>query len=177
MIIFFNKLRTSLRGFILKGLKCNKLRDESERKRFLRGDFKRRVAQWEDATWRSYPLLFLHSHSATSPSLSLLFLSSSRAISSLLLLHAITCKSNKEEKKYWQPPPPSLFLSATQPHHHPHSSSFFFFFLSIVALPLARLTATARAPRRGEESPPSSRRGRWPRKDTGIKVRAHRRAD
>ena len=44
-----------MRGFIWKGLKCNKARDESERKRFMRGCLRRRVAQWEAATWKSYP--------------------------------------------------------------------------------------------------------------------------
>ena len=104
-----------------------------------------------------------------------LLFSSSRAKKKLIFLFltiARPARKKEQRKKNFnrRRSPPAAPLS----HHHLVLSSFFLVFLSFVALPLAQLTATARAPRRGEESPPPSRRGRWPRKDTGNQVRTCR---
>ena len=165
MIIFFYKLRTSLRGFIWKGLKCNKARDESERKRFMRGCLRRRVAQWEAATWRSYPSFPL----SLSATLSLLFLSSSRAIYVLFSFFTrVTCKKKQRKKKFKQqklarPSSPILFTSTRPQPLLPFSSSSAIF--------SSRVSITARATweeKRGRREPAGRRsKGRSPGRGRG----------
>ena len=165
MIIFFYKLRTSLRGFIWKGLKCNKARDESERKRFMRGCLRRRVAQWEAATWKSYPSFPL----SLSATLSLLFLSSSRAIYVLFSFFTrVTCKKKQRKKKFKQqklarPSSPILFTSTRPQPLLPFSSS------SVIILqPSSPPRARHREEERDRRGPPGRRsKGRSPGRGRG----------